>query len=133
MAAITPTPLFIKNAVVKFGATDTYEQAVRDIKFVPSASVSTTRGMAPSAIFQDVEIAAWTVEMTFLQDWSVSTSLGRYLFANEGTAVTLVFTPVSGGSTVTATVTCTPGAIGGAVGAYAESTVTLPSTKPVIA
>lgn len=132
MAAIVPTPLFLKNATVKFGATDTYEAAVRDIKFTPTTSVVTTRAMTPTAIYQDVEIASWTVEMTFLQDWAVG-SLGRYLMTNEGTAVTLIFTPISGGVTVTATVTVSPGAIGGAVGEYAESTITLPSSKPVLA
>lgn len=131
MTAIVPTPLFIKSALVKFGATDSYEAAVRDIKFTPTTSVVTTRAMAPAAIYQDIDLATWSLEMTYLQDWVTATSLGRYLYANEGSVVVLTFEPIVGGATITANVTVTPGAIGGAVGAYAESTVTLPSSKPV--
>jgi hypothetical protein len=129
MAAITPTPLFMKDALVRFG-TDSYEAAVRDVKFVPSASVVTTRALAPAAVYSNVDVATWTLEMTYLQDWVLTTSLARYLYANEGTTVTLTFEPITGGATITASVVITPGAIGGAVGAYAESTVTLPSSKP---
>lgn len=130
MAAITPTPLFIKDALVKFGA-DSFEAAVRDVKFTPSSSVVSTRGMTPSAVYQNIDVATWTLDMTFLQDWSVNNSLGRYLYANEGQTVALTFEPITGGATITANVVITPGAIGGAVGAYAESSVTLPSSKPV--
>jgi hypothetical protein len=129
MAAITPAPLFIKNALVRFG-TDSYEAAVRDVKFTPSASVVTTRAMTPSAIYQDVDTATWTLDMTYLQDWSVNNSLARYLYANEGQVVAMTFEPINGGATITANVVVTPGAIGGAVGAYAEASVTLPSSKP---
>ena len=130
MTVITTSPLFVKSALVKFGASDSYETAVRDIKFTPSTSVVTTRAMAPAAIYQDVDLATWTLEMTYLQDWSVATSLSRYLYANEGSVVTLTFEPINGGATITASVTVSPGAIGGAVGAYAEASVSLPSTKP---
>ena len=130
MAAITPTPLFIKSALVKFGASDSYEAAVRDVKFTPSASVVSTRGMAPAAVYQDIDLATWTLDMTYLQDWTVTTSLARYLYANEGSTVALTFEPISGGATITANVVITPGAIGGAVGQYAEATVSLPSSKP---
>ena len=130
MTAIVPTPLFIKSALVKFGATDSYEAAVTDVKFTPSTSVVTTRAMAPAAIYQDADLASWTLEMTYLQDWSVATSLARYLYTNEGSVVTLTFEPIAGGATITASVTVTPGDIGGAVGQYSQASVSLPSTKP---
>lgn len=130
MAVITPTPLFMKDALVKFGASDSYEAAVRDVSFVPNASVVTTRALAPAAVYQNIDVATWTLEMTYLQDWVLTTSLARYLYANEGSSVVLTFEPITGGATITATVVITPGSIGGAVGAYAESTVTMPSSKP---
>lgn len=130
MTAIVPTPLFLKDALVKFGATDSYEAAVRDVKFTPSTSVVTTRAMSPAAVYQDVDVATWMLEMTYLQDWSTTTSLARYLYANEGNEVVLTFEPITGGATITATVTIVPGAIGGTVGQYAEATVAMPSTKP---
>lgn len=130
MTVITPAPLFMKDALVKFGASDSYEAAVSDVKFTPTASIVTTRGLAPAAIYQEMELASWSLEMTYLQDWSVLTSLARYLYANEGSEVTLTFEPISGGATITSTVTITPGDIGGAVGAYAEATVKMACTKP---
>lgn len=130
MTAIVPTPLFIKDCLVKFGASDSYEAAVRDVKFTPSASVVTVRAAAPAAVYQNVDTATWTLDMTYLQDWETTTSLARYLYANEGSTVALTFEPKTGGATITANVVVTPGAIGGAVGAYAEATVSLPSSKP---
>ncbi len=131
MTAITPTPLFMKNALVKFGATDTYEAAVSDVKFTPSTSVVTARGLVPSAIYQQAEAASWVLDMTYLQDWVLVTSLARYLYANEGSTVALTFEPIAGGATITANVVVVPGSIGGTVGAYATATVQLPSDKPV--
>jgi hypothetical protein len=73
------------------------------------------------------------LDLTYAQDWAEASSLSRYLHDNEGERVTAVFEPIDGGPSVTATITITPGAIGGDTTAVAGATVQLGSTKPVIA
>lgn len=132
MTTITPTPLFMRDCLVQLG-TDAYEKAVVSVTLTPSTSTVTVRAVSPNAIYQTADEATWVMALTFLQDWDDAAGLSRYLYDNEGSDVTLTFEPITGGATITATVSVTPGAIGGNVGSYAESTVSLPCTgKPSI-
>lgn len=132
MTAVIPTPFVMKDAVVAIGS-DTYEKAVTSVAFTPSSSVITVKAVSPGATYTDNDAATWTLDLTILQDWADPDSFSRYLFDNEGSTVSMVFTPKAGGPTVTADVSITPGAIGGASGAFAEATVSLGvSGKPVI-
>ncbi|WP_144797705.1 hypothetical protein [Microbacterium paludicola] len=133
MASIAVKPLVLKDVTLTVG-TDNYEKHVSSVTFTPSSSTITWQGLNPDAKFTDVTSADWTVAIEFVQDWETEDSFSQYLFENEGETETMVFTPKkgTGNKTFTADVTITPGAIGGTVNAYATTSVTLGSTKPVI-
>ena len=118
-------PLYLKDAVLTIGAAG-YEAEVSAAAFTPSTSVSTWKGLTPTAVFTETGAATWVADLTFGQDWDDPTSLGVYLFEHEGESVPVVFTPKNGGAGFTGTVIITPGAVGGAVDGFAESTVSLP-------
>jgi hypothetical protein len=133
MAAIAVKPLVLKDVLLTVGD-DNYEKHVSGVTFTPSSSTITWQGLSPDAKFTDVTAADWTVAVNYVQDWETEDSLSAYLFENEGETVSMTFTPSKGAGkkTFTADVTITPGAIGGEVNAYATTSVTLGSTKPVI-
>ena len=118
-------PLFLKDAVLTIAATG-YEAEVSSVTLTPSTSTVTWKGLTPEAVFTQTPNATWTCDLTFAQDWDLATSLGVYLFENEGEEVAMVFTPKSGGAGFAANVVITPGAVGGSVDSFAESTVSLP-------
>lgn len=132
MVQITPNPIVLKDVTVTIGA-DTYEKQVSQVMLTPTAQASKWQGMAPGATYSDIALATWDAAITFAQDHETAGSLSDYLFANEGTKVVMIFKPRSGsGPSYQVTLALTPGAIGGAVNAWAESTVTLPCDgKPV--
>lgn len=111
---------------------DAYEGQIGGAVFTPTASqVSFTAINGQTHSFTTP--ATWVLDLTLAQDWQDATALSRYLHENEGEVVPAVFTPVSGGETVTANVNITPGAIGAADAAnVAQSTVSLGSTKPAL-
>lgn len=132
MAQITVVPLVLKDVVLSFG-TDSYEKHVSGVTFTPSSSTITWQGLEPDAKFTSITAADWTCQLDYVQDWDTANSLSRYLLENEGEEVAATFKPKSGsGPSFTATLTITPGAIGGVVNAYATTSVTLGSTKPVL-
>lgn len=125
-----PTPLVMKDAVMTIAA-DSYEKHLSGVRFEPATSVITWQGLTPDATFTDVAGATWTCVLAYAQDWSMANSLSRYLFDNEGKAVEATFRPKRGeGPSFAATVTITPGTIGGDVNATAVATVTLGSDRP---
>jgi hypothetical protein len=124
---------FILGASVLTLDAGTYEGQISGAVFTPSASITNW-----TAINSDTHAftspATWVLDLTYAQDFQDAASLALYLHENEGTVVSAVFTPIEGGSTVTANVSITPGAIGaGDTTSVASSTVSLGSTKPVIA
>ena len=127
-----PTPLVMKDVTLSLGADD-YAAHASAVVFTPSSSTVTWQGLSPEASFTDVTSATWTCALTYAQDWTAANSLARYLFDNEGDSVAVTFRPRNGiGPSFTATVTITPGAIGGTVGAVSEATVTLGCDRPVL-
>lgn len=122
---------FILGASVLTIDGDAYEGQISGATFTPSASVTTWTAI-DSTTHSFTTPATWVLDLTYAQDLQDATALARYLHENEGDVVACVFTPISGGETVTANVTVTPGAIGGSSAAVAESTVQLGSTKPVL-
>ena len=131
-------PLFLKDAVLTIAATN-YEAEVSSVTFTPSTSISTWKGLTPGAVFTEAGLATWVADIVAAQDWDDPLSLGVYLFEHEGEEVACVFTPKNGGAGFAADIIVTPGAIGGAVDGFAESTVSLPVqgkptyTPPVVA
>lgn len=132
MVSINVTPLVLKDVTLTIG-TNGYEKHVSSVTFTPKASTIEWQGLTPSAKFTDVTAASWTCVLEYVQDWDTTDSLSKYLFANEGTTKAVVFKPKSGGTpSFAANLTITPGAIGGKVNAFATTTVTLGSDKPVL-
>ena len=134
MAAIAVAPLYMKDVTLTIG-TDTYEKHVSGVTITPSASSATWKGLNPAATFTDVSSTTWTLDLTYVQDWDTTNSLSKYLLANAGSTKTIVFKPKSANTpTVTVSAIITPGAIGGQIDSYAESTVSLPvSGQPTLA
>ena len=123
MATIPVTPYSLKNATFSVAADD-YTAAINQVRFTPSTSASTWRGIGGNVI-KDQTIAEWSCVVTFLQDLE-ATSFARYLHANDGAVVAAEFIPKAGGPSITATVVLSPGDIGGAAdGNLAAAEVTL--------
>lgn len=114
--AVVPltTPYALKTATLTLGSDD-YTAAVSQVLFTPSTSTSTWTGIGGNVI-SDLSTASWTVAIGYAQDLA-PTGLTRYLLDHAGEKVPAVFTPKSGGPAINATVTLTPGAIGGTAGA----------------
>ena len=125
MAQIAVQPIYLKDVVLSVAGSD-FEKHVSGVTFTPSVSSATWKGLEPTAVFTNVGSSSWTVDLEYAQDWDTTGSLSAYLFANEGTEVTLTFEPVAGGSSWSADVIIVPGAVGGAVDSYAVATVSLP-------
>lgn len=132
MASINVAPLVLKDVTFTIAANG-YEKHVSSVTFTPKSSTISWQGLTPSAKFTDVTAAEWTCVLEYVQDWDTLNSLSKYLFANEGTSVAVVFKPKAAGApSFAANLVITPGAIGGKVNAYATTSVTLGSDKPVL-
>ncbi|MCU1439994.1 MAG: hypothetical protein JWP85_991 [Rhodoglobus sp.] len=132
MTTIAVAPLVLKDVLLTIG-TDNYEKHVSGVVFTPKASTISWQGLTPAAKFTDVTAAEWTCVLSYVQDWETTNSLSAYLFANEGDTIAVEFKPKSGsGPTFEANLVITPGAIGGQVNAYATTSVTLGSDRPVL-
>lgn len=131
MAQIAVKPLSLKDMVLTIG-TDSYEKHVSKVQFAPSVTKKTWRGGTPDAVFTDVSAATWECQIDYVQDWETTDSLSAYLLANEGQTKAAVFTPASGvGQKFSANIVISPGAIGGTIGEYGTTSVSLGSDKPV--
>ena len=129
MAQITVAPFVVRNVLLTLG-TDDYRHSVSTVQFNPSAPTASFKGLGGVST-KFVGISEWTCDLEYAQDWATVNSLARYLLANEGSNVAAIFQPVAGGPGFTATLSITPGSIGGAVDATATAKVTLGSTKPI--
>lgn len=125
MAQIAVQPIYLKDVVLSVAGSD-FEKHVSGVTFTPSVTSATWKGLEPTAVFTNVGASTWMVDLEYAQDWDTTGSLSAYLFANEGSEVTLTFEPVAGGSSWSASVIIVPGAVGGAVDSYAVATVSLP-------
>lgn len=132
MAQIAVAPRVQKNLSLTIG-TDTYEKHVSSVQWAPSSSSVEWRGGTPDAVFTDSTPATWTANVTLVQDWETPDSLCNFLLDHAGEQVVAKYKPeATGDFEITATITIVPPAIGGAVGAFNESTVAMGSTKPVV-
>jgi hypothetical protein len=112
---------------------DAFEGQINSAVFTPSSSPVTFSAINGQT-YTAQSPATWTLDLGYAQDWAYADALSRYLHEHEGETVPAVFEPVDGQPSVTASIVITPGAIGGAAAAFAESTVSLGvSGKPVVA
>lgn len=123
MSDIAVQPFDLKDVDLEIG-TDNYKSHVSSVRFVPTASTSTWKGLAPSATFTFGGKATWTCETEFAQDWETANSLSQYFFDHEGEEVDVTFRPKSGGVGFTATLIIAAGPIGGTVDQPATGSVT---------
>lgn len=127
----TVRPLFLKSATITVDG-DPVEGAVSNVTITPTTTALSFKAVNGVA-YQDQSGETWAAALTYAQDWTTPGSLARTLFDRAGESVELVFTPSTGGPTITVDATLVAGAIGGEVDAAATATVTLPVTgRPVI-
>ncbi|PYY57773.1 hypothetical protein DEJ17_09745 [Curtobacterium sp. MCSS17_011] len=115
--------IYMKQVTFTVAAHD-YATQLSSVALTPNTTTATWAGFN-GATQKNTAAADWSADLTFGQDWSAD-GFSRYLYENEGEEVEVVFAPKSGGPTFTATVTLTPGSVGGATNTYVESTVSLP-------
>ena len=123
--AAAPQPFTLKDVTLSIEGDD-YAAHVSEVTFTPSTSSQTWQGLTPTASYTDSSVATWVCTLAYAQDWSNPDSLSYKLHEEEGASWEVLFTPRKGtGATWKATVTVTPGQIGGAVNGWATATVTL--------
>lgn len=116
----------IKDALVKFGATDFTNQCTK-ARLVPDTPIQTLRTLVPDGQITDVDSAIWTLELTGVQDWETG-GLATYLNANAGSLVTVIIAPakLTGKKQATVSVRIVSVPFGGDQGAFPTIDVTLP-------
>jgi hypothetical protein len=131
MPVLEVQPLVLKDVEALIGGTDDFRKHLSGVTFTPSSSQTTWSGLGLNT-HTDSSIPTWTVQLDYVQDWTSTTSLSAYLFEHEGETVPFEFTPTDGvGPSFTANISIVSGAIGGQVNAFATTSVTLGSDKPV--
>jgi hypothetical protein len=140
MAVLDVQPFVMKNAIVQLG-TDDFAMAVSSATFTPSGGTTPFKGLKPTAVFTFPQSVTWVLDLEYAQDWSLETSLSRYLFDHIGeiipATVNVDDVTTAGTTSWTCDVAITAGAIGGAVDDVAVATVSLgvqgapvPATTP---
>lgn len=126
MTIIANQPIVMKDCELLIEADD-YTAHVSRVRFDPSSSTVTWKGLTPSAKFTDTTSPEWTCSLAYAQDWATDDSLSRYLHEHAGETVTAKFQPKKGSGLpqVTADITLAPGPIGGDVDAVMTGEVTL--------
>lgn len=132
MAVLDVKPLILKDVELLIGdgsTADDFRKFVSQVEFTPSSSSTSWTGLGGNT-HTDTAVATWTATLRYVQDWESTKSLSRYLYDNEGKTVPVKFKPKAGVGSVTnptwnAQMVVSPGAVGGQVNAYAETSVTL--------
>lgn len=139
MAVLDVKPLILKDVELLIGdaTADDFRKHVSQVEFTPSASSTSWTGLGANT-HTDTSVATWTCTLRYVQDWESTKSLSRFLYDNEGKTVPVKFKPkagtAAGNPTWNAQMVISPGAVGGQVNAYAETSVTLGlNGKPTIA
>jgi hypothetical protein len=125
--AVINANLRLTTATIKVGADD-YTAHIQDFQYVPSAVTSEVTDVS-GKVTKFAGAAGWDLNLNVFQDFT-STGLARKMLTDEGNTAVMVI--VDGPTTYTSTVTLVAPAIGGATKQQNVSSVTLPSTKPVL-
>jgi hypothetical protein len=134
MTVLEVQPLVLKDVelLIGTGTPDDFRKHVSGVTYTPASSQTTWSGLGLNT-HTDAATPTWTVVLDYVQDWTSTSSLSAYLFEHSGEQVAMSFTPTDGvGPSFTSLVTIIPGAIGGQVNAFATTSVTLGSDKPVL-
>ena len=119
-------PYIVRDAIVTI-ATVQYAEQCQRAELVPEQPTQTFRTMVPTGIFQDVDIPAWTLELTIAQDHETG-GLARALTDATGDQVALIIEPNQGAGKRSASCTVVAKAVnfGGTQGEWATAEVSLP-------
>lgn len=123
MAEKDVNPLFMSDVDMTFGADD-YAGHLSSVTLTPQSSTVTWKGLKKGSSFSRATTPTWTANLEGAQDWGPD-GFSRYLYEHEGETVDVTLTPRAGGPVFSVSLIITPGAIGGAVDAYATQSVTL--------
>lgn len=117
-------PLVLKNYDFIILTKD-YKKHLDQVTFTPSASPITWTGAGQNT-HTDMSTATWVCTVGYAQDWETAGSLSQLLYDSEGQTLDVIFRPKSGvGKEVAAKLIATPGSIGGSIGSFGNTTVTL--------
>ena len=135
MTITAVNPLVMKDIEALFGADPSapdFRKHLDGVTFTPTAATVSWTGLGQNT-HTDVSSATWALVLSYVQDWDTTGSLSRFLYESEGLTIPVTFRPRSGvGPSFKANVVITPGAIGGTVNAFAVTSVTLGSDRPVL-
>lgn len=82
----------LRDCLVSIAATD-YANQCTTARLTPEQETQTLRTLVPDGIVQDVDTAAWTLELAGIQDFTAAQGMARYLFDNDGQQVDLILEP----------------------------------------
>lgn len=107
---------------------DDYSWHVSKVELVPTAPVSTWKGMSPPSVHQKVGTSTWVMNLDTAQDWKTEGSLSRFLHDNHGQTVPFKFKPQTGTGEPAwgGNLIAVQGPVGGTVDQTAVGSIALP-------
>lgn len=127
------TVMFLKSATISVSGVE-YADLVSNVVFTPTTPTVTYKGISGKTT-SSTGATDWTVTFDYAQSFATADSLALKLFNDSGKKAVVSFKPegAAAATTITATVTLVPGAIGGAIDTAATASVTMPiDGKPTI-
>ncbi len=127
MTSPIPGAVVLKNWSLKMGSQEVGNQCMK-AQLVPSSTVQSLKTAVPGGVVQDVDNAAWTLQLTGVENMTPSTGIGAILFNGEGSVISCEFVPhkVTGQPKFTFDIIATPLPIGGEAGQFNTGDVSLP-------
>lgn len=131
-AAPTVNPRQLKNIRVIIGDVD-YAAQVNACEFKKGGGQAQTwQGGTPEAQYVDKAPSEYSVDIGLIADWEQSASFCNWLYEHDGEKATLEFEPDATGRTYfESEITIDAPPPPGKVGSWAETTASMPCTKPV--
>lgn len=125
-------PRQTKHIRVIIGNTD-FAKQVNTCEFKKGGgAVQTWQGGTPDAQYVDKAAAEHTLDLGFLSDWEEEESLCNFLWEHDGETAVIEYQPVDAGRVYfEAEITIDAPMPPGKIGSWSESSITMPSTKPV--
>jgi hypothetical protein len=128
---IAANPRAHRNFRLKVGE-HSYERHANNVNWGKSVQQVEIRGGTPDDVFTDTSIGGHVCNITVLHDYQNEDSLYNFLRDHEGEQAAVEWQPdAEAAYTESATITLVAPNPGGAIGAFGESTVACPSSKPV--
>lgn len=107
---------------------DVYTEHLSSWEFAPNTPTTSVTDIGGKVHKFSADEADWTLNLGLFQDFT-ETGLAKFMLDHAGDDVSV--TIVDGPATWAATVGCMPPSIGGAGATVGQSSLALPSTKPV--